>query len=252
MKGSRFLCPALGLALLAGGCAPKIGPRPLLSQVRASKPNAEGTSTVWGRVSVHFKDAKPGSTAKALMEKLGEEVTFEVEAGGTRERYAPALVPTTVELAKTTDDTWQDKITVDFLLFPSGVGDGSVTVHATNYYQTAEDEPSYQEVAPVEDGRVRPKITRVVVEPLGSGKMKVTATLDRDAPPDLTVWHHLDGRVHRMQKKGSRLFFREYKDEGAKDHKVVMMAGETWISGPSGLSSSSPQEEESDEGGGAD
>jgi len=231
----------LAAALLLPACAPKAGARPTISMLRISGANPDRQVTVWGKIRNDFKDAKPTATAANLMDKLNEEVSFEVvNHEGTRDKLIPAFVPSTAEAAETTDSTWSRRLTIDFLLFPKELDEESHLL-INNFYDPEKDQLSFDLTKGTQDGR--PRVQKVEVVELDAKKSKITATLDKDAPASLTVWHHLGGRVFKMERKGSRLFFREFKESESSDHKVILVDGETWVSPPTGISAPSVEEE---------
>lgn len=231
------IAPLLLLTILsATGCSPKAGPTPLLEQARASRADEQGRATVWARMRVDFKDAKPGATKSALWEKALEEVTFELERGGERDRVRPALVPITVETARTGDSSWPDRFAADVVFFPEGVAGRSYRVHATNYYQPPDADPVYLdfsggggEAPPV---RI-PPVTRVTLQRgVSDGKDRIEVVLGGDAPANLALWHHLDGQVKRMKRRGGRVYYRIHRPKPADNHRVILQYGKEWVSPP--------------------
>ena len=117
-----------------------------------------------------------------------------------------------------------------------------------NYYRNEDEEPvSVRLASPGEYGDF-PVIKEVTLKRgTAEGKGTITIVLDRDAPPHLTAWHHLDFRVFRMKRRGSRIFFREHRSRKKQDHKVVLRFGEEWLSPPAGVTPQALEEEDEDD-----
>jgi len=248
MRTSSALLLSLLVATSLAACAPKIGPRPVLSPARVSVDGEGGQSAVWTRVQVHFKDAKPGAKHKELMDKLTEEVTFELAVEGQRDRITPSMIPSTIETAKTKDATWADRFAVDLLFFPAGLSGRPFQIFATDYYQDPGEDPVVLDLQAPESYGSLPKVTKVEIEPSDTkGEDLITIILDRDAPANLQAWHHVDGRLYRMDRRGSRVFVRQFRPRDARDHRVVMRHGDDWLSPPAGLTRRATEDDEEEE-----
>ncbi len=251
MRTVTFALLLLAFAAATQACGPKAGPTPLMEQARASATNAQGQAAVWARLRVDFKDAKPGMSHSQLWEKALEEVTFELQCDGERDKILPAMVPITLETSRTGDTSWPDRFAVDMLFFPKGVAGKSYRIYATNYYQSPDVDPVYLalhggggQAPPV----TIPRIERVTLQRgVSDGKDRIEVVIAGDAPANLSLWHHLAGRVKRMKRRGTRVYYRVHRPKPEDDHRVVLRYGEEWVSYPHTISSAGTDDEDEEE-----
>jgi len=222
--------------MLLAACATPAGPRPVLSAVQVSAPSADGVSALRVRVTADFDDMG-GMATDGKVRHMLDDVTLALETTGTPD--ADKLMPAVVVGTVTTDrleGRWRDRVGFDVVVFPAGYAGRSIRLRATNLHATADDDPSYIDLSMPGDsarGRGPVKLTELKVEDAGEGRGRLRAVLDKDAPTGLRLWHHLGGKVFAMERRGTRLFTREWKDVGFSDHVVFVDLGPGWMSAPS-------------------
>jgi len=221
--------------LLCGACTHAPGPRPVLSGLRVSAVGAEGTSTLRGRIQVDFRkiaDKRPDEKVEYLLQAV--TLTAESLDGLRSDRLAPAVVVGTVATPVLKAD-YPARVAFDFVLFPARFAGSTLRLRAKNVYERSEGDPSYVDlqVAPVEAMHTEPaKAEEVRLHPPKGGRQHIEVLLDRDAPAVMEGWHVVDGKAYRMDRKGSRVWEREFAATEAEDHLVFLDAGGAWLSAP--------------------
>ena len=234
----------LAVSLVAAACAHPGGPSPLLTNAVVSGPSPDGRHTVRTKIQVDFQDIASLSEGKKV-EHLFQAVTFSAETtdGARSDRQAPAQVAGTVVTKKLTGD-FPDRVQLDVVTFPRGFTGGTLRLRAKNVYERPDDDPAYVDLAaPGRDAQAMVEVESVRVVDDDDGKRRIEAILDRDAPAAMLAWHHLDGVVYAMQRRGARLYVRSFEAGEAKDHRVFLDATGSWLSPPYEPTAAVPEED---------
>jgi len=230
-----LLLPLLLGLLLGGACAHGPGPRPVLSGTRVSAVGAIGSSTVRGRIQVDFQeiaDKRPDEKVEHLLQAV--TLTAETVDGLRTDRLSLAVVVGTVE-TPVFQTEYPARVAFDFVVFPERFAGTTLRLRAKNVYEGPEDDPSYVDlrVPPVGAMHDAPvKADAVRLDAAKDGRQHIEVVLDRDAPAVMEAWHVVDGRAYRMDRKGSRVWERDFDATKAEDHLIYLDAGGAWLSPP--------------------
>ena len=221
--------------LLLSACAHRVGPTPRLTQPAASPPSVEGKSILRVKVRADFPDMA-GLSRAAKVQHLLDDIKFSVESvdGMRVDAVAAAVVMGTLKTQKMSGE-YADRLELEVVIFPLRVAGMTVRLRAKSQHEGPDDDPGYIDMRAPEAARGQPvpvAFAAVKLEPEEKDGPLIRVSLDRDAPVALRVWHYLAGKVHAMERRGTRFYERRFKDEGFADHIVFMDMGDRWLSAP--------------------